>query len=86
MVPVMLMRTGYECELTPARQPLAARILTAFWSWFRAAEDYLESRRQRRGLIALDDRMLKDIGLSRADVMRVSAPATRPHKNRHRAR
>jgi uncharacterized protein YjiS (DUF1127 family) len=81
----MLMRTGYECELTPARQPLASRMMTAFWSWFEAAEDYLEYRRQRRSLIALDDRMLKDIGLSRADVMRVNSPAKRPHKNRRRA-
>lgn len=85
-MPVMLMRTGYECDLRPARQPLAARMMTAFWSWFEAAEDYLEYRRQRRNLLALDDRMLKDIGLSRADVMRVNSPAKRPHKNRRYAR
>ena len=37
---------------------LAARIMV--WS---------EQARQRRALAALDDRMLKDIGLARADVM-----------------
>jgi uncharacterized protein YjiS (DUF1127 family) len=82
----MLMRTGYECELRPARPSLATRMISAFWSWFEAVEDYLEYRRQRRSLLALDDRMLKDIGLGRADVMRVSLPAKRPHKNRRRAR
>ena len=30
--------------------------------------DYLETYRQRRALAALDDHMLKDIGLSRCDV------------------
>jgi uncharacterized protein YjiS (DUF1127 family) len=78
----MLMRTGYECELKPARLPLAARMTVALWSWFQAAEDFMEYRRQRRSLLALDDRMLKDIGLSRADVLRVNSPEKRPHKNR----
>lgn len=32
----------------------------------RLVEDWLEISRQRRHLAALDDRMLKDIGLSRA--------------------
>lgn len=35
-------------------------------------EDYLEQRRQRRELLALDDRMLKDIGLSVADAERIA--------------
>jgi uncharacterized protein YjiS (DUF1127 family) len=82
----MLMRTGYEYEFKPAKQSLAARLTGTFWAWLEAAEDYLEYRRQRRSLLTLDDRMLKDIGLSRADVMRVGSPAKRPHKNRRYAR
>jgi uncharacterized protein YjiS (DUF1127 family) len=36
-------------------------------SWVRAA---LKARRQRQQLLALDDRMLADIGVSRADAYR----------------
>ena len=47
-------------------RPHAAR------SWFRGLMLVLlaieERRRQRRALMSLDDRLLKDIGLSRADV------------------
>ncbi len=38
--------------------------------WLRAWERALERARQRRQLRRLDDRLLKDIGLSRADVER----------------
>ena len=34
-------------------------------------QDYAEHRRQCRALMALDDHMLKDIGLSRADAARI---------------
>jgi uncharacterized protein YjiS (DUF1127 family) len=34
-------------------------------------QDYAEYRRQRRALMALDDHMLKDIGLSRAEAARI---------------
>jgi uncharacterized protein YjiS (DUF1127 family) len=34
-------------------------------------QDYVEYRRQRRALMMLDDHMLKDIGLSRAEVDRI---------------
>lgn len=34
-------------------------------------QDYAEHRRQRRALMALDDHMLKDIGLSRAEAARI---------------
>jgi uncharacterized protein YjiS (DUF1127 family) len=37
--------------------------------WLRL-DRILEVRRQRRALLALDDRMLKDIGLSQADAWR----------------
>ncbi|WP_245296846.1 MULTISPECIES: DUF1127 domain-containing protein [Rhodomicrobium] len=39
-------------------------------------ESYAEQRRQRRALLELDDHMLKDIGLTRADVVRI---ANQPH-------
>ena len=35
-------------------------------------QDYAEYRRQRRALMALDDHMLKDIGLGRAEAARIS--------------
>jgi len=44
----------------------AALALTALLSW-------QERARQRRALEGLDDRLLKDIGLSRADVFREAA-------------
>ena len=34
-------------------------------------QEYAEYRRQRRALMALDDHMLKDIGLSRAEAARI---------------
>ena len=34
-------------------------------------QDYAEYRRQRRALMALDDHMLKDIGLNRSEVARI---------------
>jgi len=44
----------------------------AFWAWLQLV---LETRRQRQALLALDHRMLKDIGLSGADAYR---EASRP--------
>jgi uncharacterized protein YjiS (DUF1127 family) len=38
----------------------------------RALGEWTERARQRHALAALDDRLLKDIGISRADVMRES--------------
>jgi uncharacterized protein YjiS (DUF1127 family) len=43
---------------------IGARLLGALV----AAEAWIERHRQRRSLLALDDRMLRDIGLSHADV------------------
>jgi uncharacterized protein YjiS (DUF1127 family) len=44
----------------------ARRLVQALLEWRELA-------RQRRRLLALDDRMLKDIGLSRADAVREAA-------------
>ena len=40
------------------------------WSLLRHIVTWLERSRERQALLALDDWVLKDIGLSRADVMR----------------
>jgi uncharacterized protein YjiS (DUF1127 family) len=44
----------------------ADRVITALLRWHELA-------RQRRALLSLDDHMLKDIGLSRADAAREAA-------------
>jgi len=53
---------------------LDAQLLPLVETWQQAAEH----RRQRRELMALDDRMLRDIGVSRADVEKLEAEAPRP--------
>jgi uncharacterized protein YjiS (DUF1127 family) len=57
--------------------PHAAGSSQFAWSalWFRI-ERILEVRRQRRALMALDDRLLKDIGLSRTDAWREASRST----------
>ena len=77
----MLMRTGYEELARPARPSLLARIGSTLSGAVSAFESYLEFRRQRRELRGLDDRMLKDIGLSRADIMRIK-PSRNPRRHR----
>lgn len=54
-----------EGRVSAAIGSRAASLLRHFLTW-------LERIRQRRALLALDDWVLKDIGLSRADVMRES--------------
>jgi uncharacterized protein YjiS (DUF1127 family) len=44
----------------------ASAVIAAMWRLV----GWAERARQRRALLSLDDWMLKDIGLSRADVMR----------------
>lgn len=52
-------------ELRPARsRGLFSRMIMLL-------QDYVENRRQRQALMALDDHMLKDIGLSRAEAARI---------------
>lgn len=44
-----------------SRRPVIATIIDLFFTW-------IERVRQRNALYELDDRMLRDIGISRADV------------------
>jgi uncharacterized protein YjiS (DUF1127 family) len=53
----------YGREFGRTAQRLAAQVFTTLLDW-------QERARQRRRLSELDDRLLKDIGLSRADVAR----------------
>ena len=75
----MLMRTDFQGLARPSRPSLLSRVLGSLSGLTNGFESYVEFRRQRRELSALDDRMLKDIGLSRADVMRIQ-PAQPPAK------
>ena len=55
----------HDLENPQARQP---SLLNRLVLWFKLR---WETRRQYRALLEMDDRMLKDIGLSRADVQRL---------------
>jgi len=50
-------------EPVNSSQTLWLRLFLAFYAW-------LERARERHALSELDDRMLKDIGLARADITR----------------
>jgi len=65
---------------------LLSRVLTSGLTLVETVEHYLECRRQSRSLLALDDRMLKDIGVSRADILRISSAPYSPRKRRRRIR
>ena len=78
---VMLMRTDMGSFARPERPSLLLRMSRGLWDAVASMEGWLEFRRQRRELLGLDDRMLKDIGLSRSDVMRVK-PARNPRHHR----
>ncbi len=49
------------------RQPGVGAMLIGIFAWLRERHAVY---RQRRALLALDDRMLKDIGISRTDALR----------------
>ncbi|MEL6872669.1 MAG: DUF1127 domain-containing protein [Pseudomonadota bacterium] len=53
----------------------AAHATRRVGAWFKKWELALQVRRERRALSRLDDRMLKDIGLSRADASREAGRA-----------
>jgi len=78
----MLMRTDFGGFAKPQRPSLLSRALSSLSGLTDALESYVEFRRQRRELLMLDDRMLKDIGLNRGDVMRIQ-PAQRRAKHRN---
>lgn len=78
---VMLMRTEMGGLARPERPSLLSRVYAMASSMTTAFEGFVEFRRQRRELLALDDRMLKDIGLSRADIMRIK-PMRNPRQHR----
>jgi uncharacterized protein YjiS (DUF1127 family) len=48
----------------------ASRFVTNIAAAVRKLMGWAERARQRHALLTLDDRMLKDIGITRADVMR----------------
>jgi uncharacterized protein YjiS (DUF1127 family) len=52
----------------PAHRPVRARIAGSIRRLISILELALEVRRERRMLLSLDDRALKDIGLSRSAV------------------
>lgn len=66
------MHTIVRAERLSARTPAPATIGSRAMSLLRYPLAWSERMRQRRALLALDDWMLKDIGLSRADVLRES--------------
>jgi uncharacterized protein YjiS (DUF1127 family) len=72
----MLMRPNqYETAYAPLAE---SRTDTSLLSRaIRRIEEYAEYRRQRTDLLSLDNHILKDIGLSRADAVRL---AGRPFK------
>ena len=72
-----MFRDATLCLEIPSESPPGVRVrlraaLTRLHDWY-------EVYRQRRALLGLDDAMLKDIGLSRADAIREgSKPFWRP--------
>ena len=65
----------YETAYAPFPEKTANESL--FSRAMRKIEDYVEHRRQRVDLLSLDEHILKDIGISRADAERL---ARRPFK------
>jgi uncharacterized protein YjiS (DUF1127 family) len=63
--------TGIGAPVGDTRRPLASRLARVLDFVMRAGE----VARQRRALMRLDDRMLKDFGASRADAEREGARA-----------
>ena len=60
------------CDIESATVGLRSRKAQGFLSGLvLKLQDYAEHRRQRRALMALDDHMLKDIGVSRAEAARI---------------
>jgi uncharacterized protein YjiS (DUF1127 family) len=65
--------TGARSFLVLDRAKPGRTLALARWSGMRFVDmllEWHERSRQRRALMALDDRLLKDIGISRADAER----------------
>lgn len=64
----MTTQTRYLNQAVSANRPIGLqRLATKAFQWLYAA---YERQRQRNALLKLDDRMLSDIGVSRADAER----------------
>jgi len=67
------------CLPESAREvPLSSRKGPGWGCGWRGLEEGFERWRQRRLLLALDDCMLKDLGISRCDTTREAAKRWRP--------
>ena len=71
----MIMSTSSHIHGVPAAAPGTSGILATIGGFVFRMQAALVTRRQRRALLALDDRMLADIGLSRSQAY---GEATRP--------
>ena len=60
--------SGIGSDRTSVRSGRRHNLLNAL---VMKVQEYAEFRRQRRALMSLDDHMLKDIGVSRAEVARI---------------
>lgn len=60
------MATSYATLATATREPKASLLRTIL----AAVDTWIERHRQRNALLGLNDAMLKDIGISRADAAR----------------
>lgn len=62
-----LHRTTFAIARGPARKTTQPHLAGRFFEVWTTVELWLERARQRRQLRQLDERMLRDIGISRAD-------------------
>ncbi|HEX9463996.1 MAG TPA: DUF1127 domain-containing protein [Alphaproteobacteria bacterium] len=60
-----------------------ARFGERLQSWIRSVREYRQQRRERDQLLALSDRELRDIGLSRVDAIREATKPLRTFSFRH---
>ncbi|MGB0085396.1 MAG: DUF1127 domain-containing protein [Rhodomicrobiaceae bacterium] len=68
----MLMKSNQlDLDGSALRAPKRSR-LDFFTRLVMTLEAYVQHRRQRHELLALDDHMLKDIGISRAEATRIA--------------
>jgi uncharacterized protein YjiS (DUF1127 family) len=65
-----ILRAGRSSAAPVDHEEPASRFATTIVAAVRMVVSWTERARQRRALLSLDEAMLKDIGLSRADVMR----------------